>query len=299
MKFRKDGGLDMRYNSSKAGQAFLFIVGAVVAIIAAIIYFIYTYLFIILPIAIIIAQFKYFKRIKMKFKLLFSLSTLVTYTIFLSSLVYLNSSEPVSIYGSYSNGEVGSGKAKLKIFKNSKFKNIYENKKNDKESDNDLVFRCKKLINFANSNPDLPIIEFTKRDNGDYRDYSYYGFLHKKESGSYETTLEKIYDDNDKSYVFTNGNPSHDLKFFIENYMWFASFKGISFDSGSIIAIRLIILAGLIAALCTYFLYNNFKKSRNIFEDEDQEEFDSSGGSKLTEKDKKEDPMGDYLKSLR
>ena len=56
MKFRKDGGLDMRYNSSKAGQAFLFIVGAVVAIIAAIIYFIYTYLFIILPIAIIIAQ---------------------------------------------------------------------------------------------------------------------------------------------------------------------------------------------------------------------------------------------------
>ena len=45
-----------------------------------------------------------------------------------------------------------------------------------------------------------------------------------------------IYDDNDKSYVFTKGNPSHDLKFFIENYTWVASFKGINFDSGSIIA---------------------------------------------------------------
>ena len=45
MKFRKDGGLDMRYKSSKEGQAFLFMVGAVVAIIAAIIYlFIHIYL---------------------------------------------------------------------------------------------------------------------------------------------------------------------------------------------------------------------------------------------------------------
>ena len=263
MRFRNDGGLDMRFKGAKTQQALLIMLGVIGVIIAAIIYFIYTYLFIILPIVMIVFQFKYFKTIKTKFKLYFALSSLSAYIITLSTLVYLNSTEPVSIYGSYSNDDI-----KLKIFKNKNFQDNQENKISDKEYDDDLVSRCRNLIKFANNNPELPIIEFTKRDKSDYKEYAYYGFIHKKESGIYETTLEKIYDKYDKSYVFTNGNPSHDLKFFIENYMWFASFKGINFGAGSIIAIRFIILAGLIAMITTYFSYNYFQKSRKIFKEE-------------------------------
>lgn len=269
MRFRNDGGLDMRFKGAKTQQALLIMLGVIVVIIAAIIYFIYTYLFIILPIVMIVFQFKYFKTIKTKFKLYFALSSLSAYIITLSTLVYLNSTEPVSIYGSYSNDDI-----KLKIFKNKNFQDNQENKISDKEYDDDLVSRCRNLIKFANNSPELPIIEFTKRDKSDYKEYSYYGFIHKKESGIYETTLEKIYDKYDKSYVFTNGNPSHDLKFFIENYTWFASFKGINFGAGSIIAIRFIILAGLIAIIATYFSYNYFQKSRKIFKE--QEEIDST-----------------------
>ena len=39
----------------------------------------------------------------------------------------------------------------------------------EKEYDDDLVSRCRNLITFANNNPDLPIIEFTKRDKSDYK----------------------------------------------------------------------------------------------------------------------------------
>jgi len=272
MKFRKDGGLDMRFTGAKERQAALIMLGVVGAIIVAIFYFIYKYLFIIFPLVIIVLQFKYFNKIKTKFRIYSALSSLLVYIISLAALVFINLTEPVSIYGSYYNDDVN-----LEIFKNKIFKQKHEDQISDKKYDNDLspfqrtkVSKSTNLIEFANNNSDLPILRFTKKDKSDYKEYSYYGILHKKNPETYETTLEKIYDKYNKYYFFTDGNPKHDLKFFIKEYTWVASFKGLNFELGSIIAIRFILLSGLIAIIAACLCYNHFKKSGDITKEEDE-----------------------------
>ena len=259
MRLKKDGGLDMRFKAAKDGQAALIMLGVIVTIIGAILYFIYKYLHIILPLVIIIFQFNIFKNVKTKFRILFSLSSLLIYAICLAILVYINIPEPVDIYGSYYNNDI-----KLEILKNKNFTQRLEDQIIKKKYDEELIAKSKSLINFANNNPNSSILKFTKKDESDYKEYSYYGILNKKNQGNYETTLEKIYDKYDKPYIFTDGNPTHKLNFIVKNKTWFISFKGLDFELGSIIAIRFILLSGLLAIIASSLFYIYFSKLKNI-----------------------------------
>ena len=124
MRIKKGGGLDRRFKGAKEGEAALVILGILIALAAAVLYFIYVYLHIIAPIIVIVLHFIYLKDFKTKYVLYSSLISLFGYIAVLTILVYLNIQEPLRLYGSYYEGDhrLPSDGKKLTIFDNKDFK---------------------------------------------------------------------------------------------------------------------------------------------------------------------------------
>lgn len=260
MRIKKGGGLDRRFKGAKEGEAALVILVILIALAAAVLYFIYIYLHIIAPIIVIVLHFIYLKDFKTKYVLYSSLISLFGYIAVLTILVYSNIQEPFKLYGSYY--EVPSNGEKLTIFDNKDFKQRNGERATSNEYNLNIVNRSKESIELADNYPDLPILAFTNPNEGKngVTKYSYYGALQKKSIATYETTLEKIFRGDNKSYNFTNGNPTYTLELVLENYNWYGKFKGIKFNFGTIFHPLFVIISVFLSIIASFFYFNYFKK---------------------------------------
>ena len=255
MRFTKGGNLDRRFKGVKEGETALVILGILALLAFAALYFIYTYLYIILPLIIIALHFTYLKSFETKYVFYCSLLSMSVYILTLGILVYANIEEPLKLDGSHKNGD-----KKLTIFDNADFKLRHENRAAGAKYNTNIVSMSRESIELANKYPDSPILAFTKEAKYGDNERIYYGALKKKGNAIYETTLERIYDGYDKPYSFIDGTPTHTLELVIENFNWYGIFKGIKFNLGSIFHPVFVILSGILSIIASFFYYNYFKE---------------------------------------